>query len=280
MSPENISGDNTPEKQPPIDSGEITETSKEIPKSFFELGIQPGSVADTTKEQIEFLASLSDQERSKAEEKLGRPLDEGGAFRVRITAKDGSRPPREGLFEFSHFQNFLGKKEQNELSIRNPEQPTTQKTEIARAEPKKAGTETADAEGKKTPKEINKTKKELEEKHEESDPSKAKESPDQKAAREMIESGQNMSFEDLLRFSLEVYKNIKDSELRDKTYSTLSEMAKQKSQERLQKVQEGNQQVIEDFKAGKITKDEAAKKLGFGKKKYSWEKKKRYPWEK
>ncbi len=136
MRPENGAGGNSPEKQVPFDSGEATEISKEVPQKFSELGIQPGSVADTAKEQVEFLATLTDEERSKAEKKLGRALDEGGVFHVRITAKDGSRPPREGLFDFSNWQKFMSKKEQKELAIRNPEKPLVQKTEISKAESK------------------------------------------------------------------------------------------------------------------------------------------------
>lgn len=142
------------------------------------------------------------------------------------------------------------------------------------------GSETAKAEEEKTPEKIDEAKRELEEKYEESGLSDEKESPDQKAAREIIESGQNMSLEDLLSFSLQVYKKIKDNELREETYRALSEMAKQKSQERLQSVKKENEQVVEDFKAGKITKEAAERKLGIGKKLYSWEKKKKYSWEK
>lgn len=129
LSPGNNQGDvtsPTPEEQ---------RISEKRPQSFAELSIQPGSTVSTTNEWVEFLAVLTEEERSKAGKKLGRPLDQGGAFRVRITTKkDGSQ--RSGIFEFPNLEKFLNEKEKYQLEITNPEQPTTQKETAEAKEPK------------------------------------------------------------------------------------------------------------------------------------------------
>jgi|SRR3989344_1123255 len=87
-------------------------------------------------------------------------------------------------------------------------------------------------------------------------PEQNEESPDQKIAREMIEKAQDMKFKELVGFSLEVYRKIKDPKIQQETYGTLTELIEIKQKEELEGFKSKQQQAITDYKVGKITKEE------------------------
>jgi len=124
------------------------------PQSFEDLGIEPGYTAKTDKETLEFLSPLTDEERTQAEKEHKVSLGEGGAFNVRITAKDGSRPVRSGVLSFQRFAQRFNNPEKQRVTIIppdaksnapeitaeseetvNPEAPKTRYTEQEAAQP-------------------------------------------------------------------------------------------------------------------------------------------------
>ncbi len=86
---------------------------------------------------------------------------------------------------------------------------------------------------------------------------KLQEKTDQEVAQEMIAAAQGMTFDELNPLVIEVYKKIKDKNLRSQTITTLNQLLEVKMQEKLGKLKEQHQQTVTDWEEGKITMGEA-----------------------
>src|SRR3989338_1286291 len=104
------------------------------------------------------------------------------------------------------------------------------------------GAETARVEEEGAPEKIDEAKKELGNLYGEENKKESFEKTDKETAEEMIGLANGMKFEDLLSFSLEVYRKIKDKTVQQETHDRLTEIIKSKQAEaiRLRKEEHGH----------------------------------------